>query len=180
MLELESLIQTERIDLKIYQPTQENAVALSNLLKRNQAFFYFLYGIVEHNEPENILEFLEKRSKEEKSYFYGIYLKTKAEVLGFISFKGYNSRNKNGEIGFFIDESFAHQGYMSEAVKELCKKIFAAGIHKIKAEVDPKNINSRTLCEKCGFKLEAILKEEGINRHTGEYKDILIYSLFAR
>ncbi len=62
-----------------------------------------------------------------------------------------------GNLGYWIGEPFAKQGYMSEAVEALVNHAFGSlDLSRVEAACLPKNAASRGLLEKCGFKYEGV------------------------
>lgn len=60
-------------------------------------------------------------------------------------------------MGYWIGEPFARQGYMSEAVEAMVNHAFGSlDLSRIEAACLPKNAASRGLLEKCGFKYEGV------------------------
>lgn len=60
-------------------------------------------------------------------------------------------------LGYWIGEPFARQGYMSEAVEALVNHAFGSlDLSRVEAACLPKNTASRALLEKCGFKYEGV------------------------
>lgn len=62
-------------------------------------------------------------------------------------------------MGYKMDEECINQGYMTEAVKAVVAYGFEMlGLHRIEANVMPKNVRSLRVLEKCGFAQEGIAK----------------------
>ena len=85
--------------------------------------------------------------------FFFLIRKTDRVVVGSADFK--NAPNQNGEveIGYGLGKEFEHSGYMTEAVKAMCK--FAAtqdNISHVIAETDVDGFASQRILERCGFK----------------------------
>ncbi len=60
-------------------------------------------------------------------------------------------------LGYWIGPNFARQGYMSEAVKALVAYGFETlDLSRVEAACLPKNVASRGLLERCGFKYEGV------------------------
>jgi ribosomal-protein-alanine N-acetyltransferase len=83
-----------------------------------------------------------------------------------------------GSIGYWMGARYAHQGYMTQAVRALFP--FAFGplrLHRLEAACIPTNTPSMRLLEKCGF------AREGLARRylciNGVWQDHLLYGLLA-
>lgn len=57
----------------------------------------------------------------------------------------------NCEIGFLLHRSFWGQGFMTEALKALLPHLWAQGVERIVADVDPRNESSIRLLMGFGF-----------------------------
>lgn len=59
---------------------------------------------------------------------------------------------QNGRFGYSIDGDFAGQGIMTAAIKEAVNYAFTKlNLHRLEANIMPRNIRSRRVLEKCGF-----------------------------
>ncbi len=85
--------------------------------------------------------------------------------------------NKVGEIAWYIDPTYWHQGYAFEAGNAVLKYCFEALIFtRISAQISANNQSSRNLAEKLGFELHAILPQGNLG---GIITDIAYYSISA-
>ncbi|MBI3259581.1 MAG: GNAT family N-acetyltransferase [Ignavibacteriae bacterium] len=59
---------------------------------------------------------------------------------------------QNGRFGYSIDSEFAGQGIMTSAIKAIVHYAFSELLlHRLEANVMPRNIRSKRVLEKCGF-----------------------------
>lgn len=63
------------------------------------------------------------------------------------------------EIGFVFRADCWGKGYARESCDKLIGLAFQAGVHRIYAECDPRNVHSWNLLERLGFQREAHLKQ---------------------
>lgn len=94
-----------------------------------------------------------------KRYFWytnwQIILKSENKSIGSIGFLGEPNKSGEVEIGYGIDIAYRNKGYATEAVKGLCKWAFDKGkVNYIRARTELENGPSRSLLEKCKFKLK--------------------------
>ncbi len=80
------------------------------------------------------------------------------KIIGKIKLSGIvHGSYRNGTIGYSIDEDEQSKGYMTESVKLLVRYAFSeCELHRVEASALVNNIKSRTVLEKCGFKLVGI------------------------
>src|SRR4029079_5661465 len=78
-------------------------------------------------------------------------------------------------LGYWMGEEYANQGYMTDAVRVLLPHAFQAlGLHRIDAACIPENRPSRHLLEKFGFR--EIGEAKGYLKINGEWRDHLLTS----
>ncbi len=80
------------------------------------------------------------------------------------------------EVGYALGREFWGQGYMQEALNVLLNYSFnTLNLHRIEADVDPRNANSIKTLERLGFRREGYLRERW--QVGGEIQDALFYGL---
>ena len=80
-----------------------------------------------------------------------------------------------GNLGYWMGEPFANQGYMSDALRALLPHAFhSLGLHRIDAACIPENQPSRHLLAKFGFR--EIGQAKGYLKINGEWRDHLLTS----
>lgn len=85
--------------------------------------------------------------------------------------------NEIGEISWYIDPSYWHQGYAFEAGNAVLKYCFETlGFVRISTQISADNQKSRHLAEKLGFEFHAILPQANLG---GKIVDIAYYSISA-
>ncbi|HMX89495.1 MAG: GNAT family N-acetyltransferase [Saprospiraceae bacterium] len=83
---------------------------------------------------------------------------------------------KNAEMGYWLGEPFWNKGYGSLAIKMMIRYAFDhLPIQRIFARPFGTNTASQRVLEKCGFQLEARLKDTVYK--NGKYDDELIYAV---
>ena len=85
------------------------------------------------------------------------------------------------EAGFIVNDHFRRKGYALEALAAVVESAFAEGAHRVYAECDPRNVPSRMLLEKAGFRREARFRQNIWFRRdeAGEpvWKDTFVYAM---
>jgi RimJ/RimL family protein N-acetyltransferase len=81
------------------------------------------------------------------------------------------------EIGYWIDTRYSGKGYVTEAAKGITEFAFnTLKAKRVEIRCDPKNLRSRGIPERLGFKLEGILKNEGLSADGKEIRDTCIFA----
>ncbi len=77
-------------------------------------------------------------------------------VIGDSYFKLSSLENSRGEIGWTLHPDFMRQGYATEAARAMLAVAFEQiGLHRVVAELDPRNGPSIALCRRLGMREEA-------------------------
>lgn len=83
--------------------------------------------------------------------------------------------SQSAQIGYWIGEEHAGQGYMSEGLKLLCEYSFTRhGLHRLEAACIPSNDRSIRLLEKTGFEREGLLRS--YLKINGKWQDHILFS----
>ena len=81
--------------------------------------------------------------------------------IGDLCFKGLQD-DGIAEIGYGVLEKYQGQGYATEAVQAACRWAFQhAEVKALEAEADAGNAASQRVLEKCGFRANGTIGEEG-------------------
>lgn len=121
-----------------------------------------------------VLECQEKFQNKKSADFGVIY---EGDFIGSMGFHTIKMRDEWAEIGYWIDEDFQGKGIMTECVKAVIKYGFdELNLHRIQIKCDTRNLRSKAIPERLGFKLEGVIRESRKNE-GGAFSDMLIYSL---
>ena len=83
-----------------------------------------------------------------------------------------------GEIGYVIGEKWHGKGYGTEAVKKMISEYLSKDrLYLIEAKCNIDNKPSLNLLEKVGFIKDGVLRKRRIDKNTGEYRDLVVYSI---
>ncbi len=110
---------------------------------------------------------------------WAITLKDDSKLLGIIGYYRTQLENYRSEIGYMLLPEFHGKGIVPEAVNRLIRYGFDdLKLHSIEAVIDPENIASEKVLQKCGFVKEAHFKESDF--YEGRFLDKVIYSLLDK
>ena len=83
--------------------------------------------------------------------------------------------SQTGTFGYWIDEPFARQGYMREAILALTHHAFTRmDLSRLEAACLPENAASRGVLEKCGFKYEGVA--QSYLQINGRWRNHVLYA----
>ncbi len=117
---------------------------------------------------------------EKKSLFqWGVARADNNLIVGTCTLASLDPSNRRAEVGFALGHAHWGQGYITEALTALFHFAFnELNLHRIEADVDPRNAASIKALERLGFQREGHLRERWIV--NGEIQDALYYGLLAR
>jgi ribosomal-protein-alanine N-acetyltransferase len=99
------------------------------------------------------------------------------EVIGGIGLHGkYPEMPHRDEIGYWVAKSYWGKGIMNRAVRALCEFLIEEyHLTRIEAPIFEFNTASCRVAEKCGFRLEGVLRKAYFK--NGKYSDGKLYAL---
>jgi len=110
------------------------------------------------------------------SYEFGIELVEEKKIVGLVNFLNINYKNKNANIGIWLDKQYWGRGISKDALGLMLKFGFSnLKLNRIQARVLSGNIRSQKLMEKMRFKLEGRLRRKTF--FNNKWFDDLIYGL---
>jgi RimJ/RimL family protein N-acetyltransferase len=99
-------------------------------------------------------------------------------VIGDVTMKFGPRVHGQGEVGWIVHPDYCGHGYATEAAHAFIDTAFREwDLHRVMAQLDPRNESSARLCERLGMRKEAHLREE--SWFKGEWGDLAIYALLA-
>jgi RimJ/RimL family protein N-acetyltransferase len=100
-------------------------------------------------------------------------------VIGDVYFTIKSAANATGEIGWTLHPDHAGQGYVTEAAGAVLEIAFTdLRLHRVRAELDPRNDASLALCKRLGMREEAYFVEDLWSK--GAWGDTAIYAILDR
>ncbi|MFI6996789.1 GNAT family N-acetyltransferase [Nocardia sp. NPDC050175] len=113
----------------------------------------------------------------------GLYLcveeKASGRLLGDVVLFWRNAENRTGEIGYVFSPDAVGHGYATEAASVLLRLGFEGlSLHRIIANLDPRNHASARVLERLGMRREALHLQD--LWFKGEWGDTLIYAMLEQ
>lgn len=151
-------LETERLHL--LQIGEDRLADLFEIYSDPKVVFF--YGIEPHQESAETLATIqaaERKFQEGISIEWGMVLKRTGKLIGTMGFNKYKI-GMNGDVGFGLNSSFWRYGFASDALRAAVRYGFdELKLHRIEAEVDPRNQNAQRLLLSNGFMKEGFLRE---------------------
>jgi RimJ/RimL family protein N-acetyltransferase len=107
---------------------------------------------------------------------WGIAQRTDDTLIGTATLFNLDLDHRRAEIGYALGRAHWGNGYMNEALRALLAYTFdELNLHRLEADVDPRNIASIKTLERLGFQREGYLRERW--QVAGEIQDAFFYGL---
>jgi len=112
-------------------------------------------------------------------YQWGIALADADQVIGTVTLADIDRAHRRAGVGFALAQPAWGQGYATEAVTRLIEHAFEdLELHRLEADVDPRNAPSLRLLQRLGFQREGLLRER--YHLAGEIQDSVMLGLLRR
>lgn len=109
----------------------------------------------------------------------GIAQRDDAVLMGTCTLFALHAASRRAEIGYALGRPYWGAGYMHEALTALIDHAFnTLNLHRLEADIDPRNTASARTLERLGFQKEGHLRERWIV--SDEISDSWIYGLLRR
>ena len=109
---------------------------------------------------------------------WGIARREDDRVVGTCTLGSLNPTHRRAEIGYALGRAHWGQGLMAEALPPVLRFAFGElGLHRVEADVDPRNAPSIRTLERLGFRREGYLRERF--EVAGEIQDSVVLGLLA-
>jgi ribosomal-protein-alanine N-acetyltransferase len=107
---------------------------------------------------------------------WGLAERTSDRVVGTCTLAALSLEHRRAEVGFALARAAWGRGYMAEALPALLAFGFdTLALHRVEADVDPRNVRSIRLLERVGFRREGYLRQR--YHVAGEAQDAVLYGL---
>ncbi|MEE4301004.1 MAG: GNAT family protein [Pseudomonadales bacterium] len=169
-------LRTERLRLRPTRP--DDARAILDLFDDEETTRYWAHRPLPDLDAAEawIAERLARRARGELLDWFAEL--DRGHVAGLCFIGDLSIANRRGEIGYAIHRDQQGRGLASEMVTRVISHAFESlGLHRLEADVDPRNAASLRLLEQHGFTVEGHLRERW--QATGEVQDSVILGLLA-
>jgi len=98
------------------------------------------------------------------------------QVIGDVLVRTGQLAHRQAEIGWVLNPEYHGHGYATEAARDLIELAFGSlDMHRVWAQLDPRNTASARVCERLGMRHEAHLRQDMWLK--GEWTDSVIYAI---
>ncbi len=170
-------LETPRLRLRAL--IERDVPALFTVYQDPEAMRYWSHAaMTDIAEAEALLENIESHTGPQTLFEWGIVLRADDLVIGTCTLHRIDQQHRRAELGYILRRDLWGRGLAHEALTALLNHAFGAmGLHRLEADIDPRNAASIRSVERLGFKLEGRLRERYFL--AGEIQDSVIYGLLA-
>ena len=109
---------------------------------------------------------------------FALVRKSDGQMIGTCTLHQIHVQNRRAEVGYALGRPYWGSGYMNEAMQALVDYAFThMKLHRLEADIDPRNEASAKSLERLGFQREGYLRERWIV--GDEISDSALYGLLA-
>lgn len=122
-------------------------------------FLFWVDGTKSVEDVDKAMDMFAGKWNEKTAFDFVILEKAGGAVAGAGGAFNIDFENRSAELGYFLDRSQTGKGYASELVRLLEDYLFAKGFHRLKLEIDERNLLSQRVAERTGFVYEGTLRD---------------------
>ena len=132
--------------------------------------------MTERQEALELFLSIEKGRLAHEFFQWGIARQSDDIVIGTCTLFRIDQNNRRAELGYALGSAHWKQGLMNEALQGLLKFAFdSLNLHRLEADVDPRNAPSISSLHRLGFQKEGYLRERWLV--GGDIQDALFFGL---
>jgi ribosomal-protein-alanine N-acetyltransferase len=171
-------IPTKRLTLRFLGDT--DVPALYNMFSHPEVMRYWSYSAwTEQSQAEQMLKSVQEGYQSGRALQLGIERNADHALVGTCTIFQFHVASRRAEIGYALGRPYWGSGYMNEALQSLLRYAFQTlDLHRLEADIDPRNHASATTLERLGFQKEGHLRERWIV--NDEISDTALYGLLRR
>ncbi|HEX8131037.1 MAG TPA: GNAT family N-acetyltransferase [Pyrinomonadaceae bacterium] len=156
--------------------TDEDVPALFSIFSDAEVMRYWSSPPLNMEGAHKLLAHIHDHFRQRTLFQWGIARHTDNHIIGTCTLFHIDTANRRAELGYALGREHWGNGYMQEALRALLNFAFdTLNLHRIEADVDPRNISSTKTLERLGFQREGYLRERWLV--GGEIQDALFYGL---
>ncbi|MCM3900480.1 MAG: GNAT family N-acetyltransferase [Pyrinomonadaceae bacterium] len=170
-----STINATRVSLRWI--SEQDVDALYRIFSNTEVMRYWSTPpLADRNAAVDLLQEIHDGFRKQAVLKWGIARRADDALIGTATLFNLNLDNHRAEIGYCLDRAQWGKGYMNEALQALLAYAFdELALHRIEADVDPRNSASLKTVERLGFQREGYLRERW--QVNGEIQDAVFYGL---
>lgn len=180
MIDSDTLPTIDATRVSLRWLTDEDTAALFSIFSDQEVMRYWSSPpITEMEDARKLLADIRNYFRQRTLFQWGIARRSDDRIIGTCTLFHIDTANRRAELGYALGREHWKKGYMQEALGALLGFAFDnLNMHRIEADVDPRNASSAKTLERLGFQREGYLRERWLV--GGEIQDALFYGLLRR
>ena len=168
------ILETERLILRRVLPS--DVKEMFELRSNPETMKYIPRPLLtNHEEALAHIQMMEDKIETNEGINWAITIKGDDKMLGVIGHYRIKPEHYRAEVGYMILPEYHGKGITTEAVQCVVDYGFnTMQLHSIEGVIDPENVASEKVLQKCGFVKEAHFKENEF--YDGKFIDAVVYS----
>jgi RimJ/RimL family protein N-acetyltransferase len=180
MIDADRLPTVDTPRLRLRWLTPHDVPALFAIFSDPEVMAYWSSAPLENTKAaEKLLEDIHVHFRDKTLFQWGIARREDDEVIGTCTLHALSPEHKRAEIGYALGRAHWGQGYGHEAANAMIGYAFdVLDLHRLEADVDPRNHASMRCLERLGFRKEGYARER--YHLYGTVHDAVLYGLLRR
>lgn len=168
-------LETPRLRLRWM--TEADVPALYELFSHPEVTRYWSWSAyTEVAQAEKLLRNIHEHFAERSLFQWGFARREDDRVVGTCTLAELSEQHGRASLGYALNRAYWGHGYGQEAVSRVVEFGFTAlALHRLEADVDPRNTSSIRVLEGLGFQREGFQRERYFI--DGERQDAVLYGL---
>jgi len=177
LMDWESLPTIDASRVSLRWMSEADIDALYTIFSNTEVMRYWSFpALPDRKAAAVMLREVHDRFQKRELLKWGIARRTDDALIGTVTLYNLDFDHRRAEMGYALDRAHWGRGYMQEALHALLGFAFGVlDLHRIEADVDPRNAASIRTLERLGFQREGYLRERW--QVNGEIQDALFYGL---
>ncbi|KFM99628.1 N-acetyltransferase [Bacillus clarus] len=180
LLDFPSEFYTDRLFIRMPKPGDGKVVYEAIMASMQELKLWMVFAQKEQTEKEieasirrSHIQFLQREDLR-----LLVFSKETGEFIASAGLHRINWEIPQFEIGYWIDTRFSGKGYMVEAAKGILEYAFSElKANRVEIRCDSRNVKSRAIPEKLGFKLEGILESSSVAVDGNGLRDTCVFAM---
>jgi RimJ/RimL family protein N-acetyltransferase len=175
-----SLPTLETHRLRLRWMTEVDVPALFEIFSHPEVTRYWSWSAyTEVPQAEKLLRDIHECFAERSLFQWGVARREDDRVVGTCTLSDLSGQHRRASLGYTLSRAYWGQGYAREAVSRMVEFGFTSlELHRLEADVDPRNAGSIKVLEGLGFQREGYQRERYFL--NDEAQDAVMYGLLRR
>ena len=172
-----TILTTKRLRLRRF--THDDDVALFEMFSHPEVMRYgSTLPFTQMVQAEQRIEEALGHYATDTAYPLAVECLDDGRVIGNCTLWNFHRQNRRAEVGYALARAYWGHGYMHEAMSAMVDFAFRdMQLHRLEADIDPRNAASAKTLERLGFQKEGVLRERWIV--GDEISDSALYGRLA-